>query len=395
MIPEMRKAFNARFSDRDYEALKNGLEKKYGTKIPFRLAETPLFIPAEVKSRLIEAGNEIIDFLVQPGFKELTSRAVPEKYKVPNETDHPMFLAIDFALSSNDEGQIVPQLIELQGFPSLFAYQDALGQEHRKVYNIPDDYGWLFNHANSSDYTDCLSRAILGGHDPREVILLDIDPTNQATYIDFLVTQEKCGIKPIGLEQLIKIKNKLFYKENGMQIPVKRIYNRVIVDELERMPASDFSFHLYEDVDLEWAGHPNWFYRISKFILPYLKGASIPPSWFLNELENLPADLENYVLKPLYSFSGSGVIYNLTLEAISTIVDTENYILQKKVPYSPILKSPDGQVKAEIRLLYIWEEGSKLPLLVTNLCRLSKGDMIGVKFNLNKSWVGGSVAFFK
>lgn len=395
MIPEMRHWFNAKYSDTDYTYLKADLEKRYGTKIPFRLAETPLFIPPSVKNRLIEAGNEIINFLVRPDFKELTDRAVPPKYKVPNETSHPMFLAIDFALSSNEAGEIIPQLIELQGFPSLFAFQDVLGQQHRKVSSIPEKYTWLFNHTNSHDYTRFLNSVLLGGHDPKEVILLDIDPVNQATYVDFKATQEKSGIRPIGLEQLILSGKKLFYQENGINIPVKRIYNRVIVDELDRCQADRFKFHLWEDADIEWAGHPNWFYRISKFIMPYLKGPAIPPSWFLNEIKNLPPDLENYVLKPLYSFSGSGVIFNLTLETISTIVDTENYILQKKVHYSPVLKSLDGLVKAEIRLLYIWEEGSKLPLLVTNLCRLSKGDMIGVKFNLNKSWVGGTLALFE
>ena len=395
MIPEMRQWFNVKFSDIDYTFLKADLEKRYGTKIPFRLAETPLFIPLDVKKQLIEAGNDVISFLLRPDFKELTDRAVPPQYKVPNESAHPMFLAIDFALSSNEAGEIIPQLIELQGFPSLFAFQDALGQQHRKVYSIPDNYTWLFNHTNSEDYTRFLNSVLLGGHDPKEVIMLDIDPINQATYVDFKATQEKSGIRPIGLEQLILSGKKLFYQENGINIPIKRIYNRVIVDELDRCQADRFKFHLWEDSDIEWAGHPNWFYRISKFIMPYLKGPAIPPSWFLNELKNLPSDLENYVLKPLYSFSGSGVIFNLTLEKISTIVDTENYILQKKVHYQPVLKSLDGLVKAEIRLLYIWEEESKLPLLVTNLCRLSKGDMIGVKFNLNKSWVGGTLALFE
>lgn len=395
MITEVRETFNAHFTADKFNSLLTGLDNKYGIHIPFRVAETPIFLPQSVKEQLILAGDEIIRFLVRPDFMALTDRAIPERYRVPHETRRPLFLAIDFALADDGNGGVIPQLIELQGFPSLYAYQPELARNYRDVYEIDPAFTCLFSHQSEAAYADYLRTVLLNGYNPGEVIMLDLEPATQATYVDFMATLEKTGIRPVGLEELILRDKKLFYLHQGQEIRIRRIYNRVIFDELERRKDLQLNFHLAEEAEVEWAGHPNWFYRISKFIMPYLKSRFVPDSWFLNDLEKLPPDLENYVLKPLYSFSGTGVVFNLTNQIISSLTDTENYILQKKVPYKPVIKSPDGLVKTEIRLMYIWEEGKDAPLLVTNLCRLSRGDMIGVKFNVNKTWVGGSVALFK
>lgn len=395
MISEAREKFNAGFSPEKYARLVSELETRYETPISFRIAETPVFVPPALKARLIAAGEEIISFLKAPGLKKLTDRAIPPGNYVGHETDHPLFLAIDFAIAADAQGNPVPQLIELQGFPSLYAYQDELARTYREVYGIDNHYTCLFNNLSPEGYTGKLTSAILGDCDPAEVIMLDIDPPNQNTFIDFKVTQALTGVKPVGLENIILRNKKIFYRDQGREIPVSRIYNRVIFDELEKRSDLDFTFHLCEDADVQWAGHPNWFYRISKFIMPYLKGPHIPPSWFLDELPEIPEDLENYVLKPLYSFSGAGVHFNLNKDILSTIIVKNNFILQKKVTYLPVIKSPDGMVKTEIRLLYLWDKDSESPLLVSNLCRLSKGEMIGVKFNKNKTWVGGSVALFE
>jgi hypothetical protein len=148
---------------------------------------------------------------------------------------------------------------------------------------------------------------------------------------------------------------------------------------------------------VEWAGHPNWFFYISKYTMPFLKGAAVPDCKLLDAYGTLPQDLENYVLKPLFSFSGSGVIFHVTLQDIERIPDQErkNYMLQRKVHYEPVIQAPDGLVKAEVRLLYLWEDGAARPELVTNLARLSRGEMIGVKYNKDKTWVGGTVCFFE
>ena len=116
------------------------------------------------------------------------------------------------------------------------------------------------------------------------------------------------------------------------------------------------NFDFSKSYNVEWSGHPNWFFRISKFILPYLQGKYFIETTLLSELKEIPADLENYVLKPLFSFSGSGVIFHVKREDIEAVKEKELYILQKKVNYLPIIQSPDGKVKAEVRVLAVWKK---------------------------------------
>ncbi|MCI0446001.1 hypothetical protein L0152_22650 [bacterium] len=171
----------------------------------------------------------------------------------------------------------------------------------------------------------------------------------------------------------------------------------MIFDELIKRNDLKLQFYLTNEVDVEWAGHPNWFFRISKFSMPFIKSEFVPECKFLNEYKTLPPDLEHYVLKPLFSFSGTGVIFNLEKKDIESIPDDErkNFLLQHKVNYEPVIQSPDGWVKAEIRILFIWEEATTRPVPFTNLARLSRGEMIGVKYNKDKTWVGGSVCYFE
>jgi hypothetical protein len=323
--------------------------------------------------------------------------AIPAQVFVPNDDDHTLFLALDFAVCK-EEGisGLVPRLIEMQGFPSLFGYQDFLGNKFKEHYQIPDNLGFHFGES-SEQYWTRLQKAIVGKHQPENVILLEIDPKKQNTYIDFLVTKQHLGIEPVHLGDLVLRNKKLFYKKNNVEVPVHRIYNRVIFDELLGRPDLKTEFHLTEEVDVEWAGHPNWFYYISKYTMPFLHSDAVPECKFLSDFTTLPPDLENYVLKPLFSFSGSGVIFNVEEKDISSIPfhERKNYLLQRKVHYEPVIQAPDGLVKTEIRLLFLWDEGSARPKLITNLARLSRGEMIGVKFNKDKTWVGGSVCFME
>jgi hypothetical protein len=284
----------------------------------------------------------------------------------------------------------------MQGFPSLFGYQDFLGNKFREHYQIDDNWNFHFG-LSSSQYWGLLKRNILNGHDPENVVLLEIDPLKQNTTIDFLVTQAHLGTPLVHIGDVIIRNKKLYYKQEGKEIPIHRIYNRVIFDELLQKKELQTQFHLTEDVDVEWAGHPNWFFKISKYTMPFLKGAAVPDSQFLHQVSTIPNDLENYVLKPLFSFSGSGVIFHVKAEDIEAIPADQrhNFMLQRKVHYEPIVQAIDGLVKAEVRLLYVWEDGKPRPQLVTNLARLSRGDMIGVKYNKDKTWVGGTVCFFE
>ena len=396
MIANVRKEFNSSFSEKKYSEFLADLNQSYSHKIPFRVAESPVFVGKEFKHKLIDASNQIIDFLVRDDFKKFTEKAIPTKLIVPNETDHTLFLALDFAVVKDDKGNLQPQLIEMQGFPSLFGWQDFLAIKYKEHFCCPN--GWN-NHFDLSveQYQSKLKSVLLNGHDPENVILLEIDPLKQNTAIDFIITEKITGVSPVHIGDIQREGRNLFYKRNGKKIPIQRIYNRVIFDELVKRTDLKLDFNLTEEVDVEWACHPNWFFRISKFTMPFIKSQYIPECKFLNEYSSFPNDLENYVLKPLFSFSGSGVIFNLQKSDLESISENEreNYLLQRKVQYEPVIQAPDGNVKAEIRLMFIWEDNQPRPILITNLTRLSRGEMIGVKFNKDKTWVGGSVSFFE
>jgi hypothetical protein len=396
MIANARDHFNNQFSEAKYQEFLDDLNTTYQYKIPFRVAETPVFIGKEFKAKLFKGAEEIVDFIVQPDFKERMKPALPTSLAVPHETPHTLFLAIDFAICSTPSGELMPQLIELQGFPSLFGYQDFLGNKFKEHYGISDEWEFHFGRT-SAQYWNLLKKNILGKHDPENVVLLEIDPLKQNTTIDFIITQAQLGIPLVHIGDVIIRNQKLYYKKEGMEIPIHRIYNRVIFDELLQRKDLQTQFHLTENVQVEWAGHPNWFFKISKYTMPFLKGTAVPEARFLNQVTIIPTDLENYVLKPLFSFSGSGVIFHVTREDIENIPADQrhNFMLQRKVHYEPIVQAVDGLVKAEVRLLYVWEDGKPRPELITNLARLSRGDMIGVKYNKDKTWVGGTVCFFE
>lgn len=396
MIKAIREQYNALFSEAKYQRFVESLDRHFNFPVKFRVAETPVFVDRALKQKLLQAAESIVDFIARPDFKKLTERAIPENLRVPNEDSHTLFLALDFALVKNADGQLQPRLIEMQGFPSLFGWQDFLSEQYRHHFPVPDNLHSHFGF-NSEAYRAFIRSILLNGHDPNEVILLEIDPLQQNTAIDFVITKHITGIEPVHIGDVTRVGSNLFYQKNGRQIQVKRIYNRVIFDELIARNDLKPRFTFTEDVDVEWAGHPNWFFRISKFTMPFINSEFVPECRFLNDFETFPVDLENYVLKPLFSFSGSGIIFHVKKEDLDNIPaeSRHNYLLQRKVVYEPVIQAPDGLVKTEIRLLYIWEPGKSRPAPVTNLARLSRGEMIGVKFNKNKTWVGGSVCFFE
>ncbi|MFV5696460.1 hypothetical protein ACM55G_13605 [Flavobacterium sp. LB3P122] len=395
MISKYRELFNAQFTEKKYQDLKDDIASDFNYMPTFRLGETPFFISNELKSQLIEGSNEVIALIQDESFKLLTNKSLELNHKVPNEDGHTTFLAIDFGICEED-GVIIPKLIEVQGFPSLYNYQINLYEKFKNQYSFLNELTPLINNIESQEYFNILEEAICNNHSKENVILLEIEPEKQNTKIDFYYCQRDIGIPIVCVTELVKKGKQLFYKnEKGDEILVKRIYNRVIFDELDLRTDLKLNFHFSDDLDVEWAGHPNWFFRISKFILPFLKGKYFIETTLLSELKEIPKDLENYVLKPLFSFSGTGVIFHVKKEDIEAVVEKELYILQKKVNYLPIVQSPDGKVKAEVRMLCVWKKEDIAPTLLCNLVRLSRGEMIGVKFNKDKDWVGGTLGLFE
>ena len=395
MISALRQQFNAAFSPARYQQMLESIEQDLPGQLDFRVAETPIFVPAGLRDRLLAAGEDIINVITAPNFKEQTEAAIPLAQRVPHENTHTSLLALDFAVCRDEAGELTPQLIELQGFASLYAFQVYLADVFRQFYPIDNSVTAIFNVPDAAAYHAQMRELLLAGEAAENVILLELFPERQKTRADFTLSAREWGITIVCLSKVQRQGRRLFYERDGRLILIKRIYNRVIFDELAHYPNLKLEFSLIEDVAVEWVGHPNWFFRISKYTLPLLSGPYVPPSFYLSELSAYPADLENYVLKPLFSFAGNGVRLHVTATELDAIADKHNYLLQRKVNYEPVVQSPDGLVKCEIRLLYSWPDTDARPTLLTSLGRLSRGEMIGVDFNKNKDWVGGTVCFWE
>ena len=391
----LREQFNKNFTEEKYQAYVAKIENLHPGALDFRNAETPIFIPKEFTKKMLDACEDIIDVIVAPQFKSLTDRAIPKDISVSNEKKYADFIAFDFGVCENKEGELEPQLIEMQGFPTLFAFQ-AFHSALTKTYaQVPDTYSAYLNGYTEETYLKLLKDIIVGDLDPAQVILLEIYPEQQKTRIDFYCTEAVLGIKTVCLTKLIGEGNKLYYELNGHKTEIKRIYNRLIFDDLYQQKDPGNIIDIAHPWEVDWVPHPNWFYRISKFTLPLIRNAFVPPTFYLDELKEIPADLSNYVLKPLFSFAGMGVVIDVTQADIDNVKDPQNWILQKKVKYAAIIQTPDEPAKAEVRLFYFWKEGWERPKAVHNLSRLSKGKMIGTRYNKDKVWVGGTVAFFE
>ncbi|SKC06687.1 hypothetical protein [Dyadobacter psychrophilus] len=396
MHKQARETFNRSFTESKYEAFVKSFDADFPGQLDFRVAETPIFVPKELFEKIGIASEQIIATLRSSEFISNTERAVPVDQNVPNENNHTSFLAIDFAICKDEKGDLTPQLIELQGFPSVFGYQAHLSESFKQHFEIPENFRYSFGGDSYEEYVEKLKELILAGEDPEHVILLEIFPEKQKTRIDFAVTEAMLGIKAVCYTKLIKEGSNLYYQNDGRKIQIKRIYNRLIFDDLLNYPDLKTSYHFTDDVNVSWVGHPNWFFRISKFSIPFLKSEYVPETKFVSDYNgNFPADLGNYVLKPLFSFAGSGVQLHILESDLTALPDPENYILQKKVVYEPVIQAPDGLVKCEVRMMYGWNDNADKPELLISLSRLSRGEMIGVRFNKDFTWVGGSAAFFE
>ena len=397
MESTIRQTYNRSFSQEKYQYFLDEINKSLPKPVQFRVAETPIFVSKLLKNRLIETCESIIDVIVQDDFKDKTSKAIPANQNVPNENNHTSFLAIDFAVCQDEKGEFNPQLIELQGFPSLFGFQYLLSENFQKHFPIPENYDFQFSSEDRKVYIEAFRKLIVGDEKVENVIILEIYPEIQKTRVDFDVTEKLIGVKAVCITKIMKKGKKLFYLNKGEKTPIYRIYNRLIFDDLTNFPDLKTEFNLTDDVEVEWVGHPNWFFRISKYTMPFFKNQYIPECRFLSDYQGkYPKNLLEYVLKPLFSFAGTGVIINVLPSDLENIKDPENYILQKKVKYEPVIKTTDGsKVKCEIRMLYIWQKDDLRPTLFTNLARLSRGEMIGVRYNKDFDWVGGSICFME
>jgi hypothetical protein len=392
MHPELRSQFNADFTPEKYTALLRCVNETEKWPADFRVSETPIFLTNKFTEEVARAANAIVELTRTPEFAQHARSAIPEGLEVPNESAHPNFFVIDFAIC-RENGQFVPRLIELQAFPSLFGFQLLLLGCMRKAFPaIPRNWTSSFGGIKDEQYIALLRRTIIADSDPKNVILLEIEPEKQKTRIDFAATETLLGVCPVCVTKIKKRGRELFYARDGTATRIERIYNRVIFDELLRREDVDLSFRFQDELDITWVGHPNWYFRVSKHSLPFLKTEHTSSAFFADEF---PAEekIDNYVLKPLYSFAGVGVDMEPTREKLAGLANSHEWILQKKVDYAAFVPTVDGpKSKAEIRMMFVWPEEDRDPILVNNLVRMSQGKMMGVDFNKDKSWVGSSIA---
>ena len=391
MHPGLRSRFNADFAPEKYAALLHCVNETEKWPADFRISESPIFLTREFTAEVTRAANAIVDLTRTLEFKRHSQSAIPKGLEVPNESAHPNFLVIDFGICAESD-RLVPRLIELQAFPSLFGFQLLVLHCLRKAYPaIPRNWTSSFGGIKDHAYVELLRRTIIADANPENVILLEIEPEKQKTRIDFAATETLLDIRSVCLTKIKKRGRQLFYERDGNEVRIDRIYNRVIFDELLRRPELGIGFGFHDDLDVTWVGHPNWYFRISKHSLPFLKTEHTSPAFFADEFRG-DARIGNYVLKPLYSFAGLGVDIEPTREKISGLTNPHEWILQKKVDYAAFVPTVDGpKSKAEIRMMFIWPENGE-PILVNNLVRMSQGKMMGVDFNKDKTWVGSSIA---
>jgi len=392
MHPELRARFNADFTPDKYAALARCVNETEKWPADFRISETPIFLTRDFTNEVTRAAKEIVGAMRTEEFATHAAAAVPNGLEVPNEAAHPNFLVVDFAICAEGD-RLVPRLIELQAFPSLFGFQLLLLSCIRKAYPIiPRSWTSSFGGIKDEAYLDLLRRTIIAGSASENVVLLEIEPEKQKTRIDFAATETLLGIRSVCATKIEKRGRQLFYDRDGREVRIERIYNRVIFDELIRRPDLNLPFRFQDDLDVTWVGHPNWYFRISKHSLPFLKTERTPPTFFADEFPT-SEKVDNYVLKPLYSFAGHGVDMEPTRQKIAAVENPHEWILQRKVDYAPFVATIDGQKsKAEIRMMFVWPDNDRDPTLVNNLVRMSQGEMMGVDFNVEKTWVGASIA---
>lgn len=400
MLPELRRAFNRDYRPELYQAMLDDCARQTRAPLEFRISETPCFFPASLIQRIADTGAKLThQLLANPAFLRASEDAVPERFRVPRCPAHPHFMTADFGLVREDDGSLSPRLVELQAFPSIFGFQAMLAESYARSYHLPAGLNRFLSGHDDTSYWNLMRKVIVGNHAPENVVLLEIEPEKQKTLPDFHIHEDHLGIRTVDIAKLRKEGRRLFYRHGSRDIPIERIYNRAIVDELERKHIA-LPFDYRDDLDLDWAGHPNWYFRISKFAIPWLTHPSVPPAVFLSDWyegrghDLLPGDREQWVFKPLYSFAGKGVQFGPTDAELDSIPPDQrhNFLLQQRVTFEPVIDTPYGLTQTEVRIMYLWPEGEALQPVI-GLIRMGRGKMMGVDHNRNQEWVGASAAF--
>lgn len=395
MIRALRERFNASWTEAKYQDLIRRLELRTGATLGFPISESPCFFPKSLMTALADTGLALVDQLLDnPDTMNAANAVVPFRYRGDSAEAIPTFAQVDFGLVRDADGVIKPKLVELQAFASLYGFQQAMAEEYQAAFGLPSTLTPFLGGLNAATYHDLLTRTLVGDHDPNEVVLMEIRPREQKTWPDFVVTEQMWGVRAIDTNYVLREGRRLYYRRDGRLTQIRRIYNRVIPDELERKKIQ-LPFGYGDQLEVEWAGHPAWYFRMSKFSIPFLRHESVPDTRFLDNIETLPADRDRYLLKPLFSFAGGGIIFSPTDAQIAAIPQSErkNYILQERINFTPVIDTPEGPTQAEIRIMYVRDGARLRPVLP--LLRMGRGKMMGVDHNKGLRWVGASAGLIE
>jgi hypothetical protein len=393
VIASLRQSFNAAWTETRYRDLIARLEQRTGASLGFPISETPCFFPRVLMASLAATGATLLDqILDSPDAMAQADAVVPERYRGIGAEAIPTFAQVDFGLVRDAAGNITPKLVELQAFASLYGFQVAVAEAYRDAFDLPASLDLYLDGLTHDRYYELAANAIVGDNDPAEVVLMEIQPHQQKTWPDFVVTEQMWGVRAVDTSEVKREGRRLYYRRDGKATQIKRIYNRVIPDELERKRIQ-LSFGYGDELEVSWAGHPAWYFRISKYSIPFLNHPSVPETRFLDGIEQLPVDRERYLLKPLFSFAGGGIIFAPTDAQIAAIPhhDRRNYILQERIQFEPVIETPEGPTQAEIRIMYLRDGARLRPVLP--LLRMGRGRMMGVDHNKGLRWVGASAGF--
>ena len=401
MVESLRRDFNARYTDEGYQRLLRAVDSGIRTPVGFRIAETPVFLSEDLLGRMAETGKQLTRQLLENSeYLRASTAAIPERYRLPEAGDvkPPHFMTVDFGFVRGANGKLDICLVEMQAFPSIFGFQDVLAASHLEAYDLDARLQWHLGGLDRQSYWQVLNDVIVAGHDPAEVVLLEVTPELQKTRADFQVYDDRLGVRTVDITKVRQTGRRLEYERDGRWVPIRRIFNRAIADEMEREGIRP-RFDMLADLHVAWAGHPNWYFRASKFSLPYLQHAAVPRAVFLDawmeDRSRLPLELNDVLLKPLFSFAGKGIQFAPTLNDLRAIPPQQrsSYLLQERVRFEPVIVTPHGPTQAEVRVMFVWPDGGEMQPVIS-MVRLGRGLMMGVDHNRDQAWVGASAAFY-
>jgi hypothetical protein len=399
VLPSFRRSFNERFDERRYRDLLDALSRDAGVPIEFRISETPCFFTTRMVDRFAAAGRELIDQLLgSRTYLDQAGSIVPSAFRLPHSETRPTFVQVDFGIVRTGPGadDVEGRLVELQAFPSLYGFQLLLAETMRDRWDL-DGVAVFPAGGSRADYLGLVGSAMTGAHDPAEVVLMEIAPETQKTRPDFAMTERLWGVRTVDVRAVSRQGRQLFYDRAGIRTRIRRVYNRLIPDDVMRL-GLELPFDYRDDLDVEWTGAPDWFFKISKFSIPFLRHAWVPRTVLLSELDtagpdaHFPQGLDEVVLKPLFSYAGSGIVFAPAPADLAAIPAGERhlYVCQERVSFTPVIDTPHGATQAELRMMFVRVEDAYRCVLP--LVRMGRGKMMGVDHNKGLSWVGASAA---